>query len=206
MRRVRAGALSSDGDASVPENALREGYWTDGPLPENARIGTNTMISGALAFERFRSREPCALTVGMHCTMDHVQFSLGPAGRTEVGDYCYFTSVVLLCELELRIGSYVVIGWNTTISDADFHPIAPAARIADAIACSPLGKGRKRPPIACEPVIIEDDVSIGANAVILKGVRIGSRAVIEPGALVTRDVPSGCRAVGNPAQLIEGGT
>jgi acetyltransferase-like isoleucine patch superfamily enzyme len=180
-----------------------DGHWTEGPLPGNARVGTNSVISGPLAFERFLSRESPALIVGMHCTMDHVQFSLGPGGRAEVGDYCYFTSVVLLCELELRIGSYVVIGWNTTISDADFHPIAPAARIADAIACSPLGKGRKRPPIACEPVIIEDDVWIGANAVILKGVRIGSGAVIEPGALVTRDIPPGCRALGNPAQVIE---
>ena len=189
----------------MQEDTLPDGRWTEGTPPENARIGTNSMISGPLAFEHFYSREPSALTIGMHCTMDHVQFSLGPRGRTEIGDYCYFTSVVLLCELELRIGSYVVIGWNTTISDADFHPIAPAARIADAIACSPLGKGRKRPPIACEPVLIEDDVWIGSNAVILKGVRIGSGAVIEPGTLVTRDIPSGCRALGNPAQLIEGG-
>jgi hypothetical protein len=48
---------------------------------------------------------------------------------------------VLLCELEVHIGNYVVIGWNASVADTDFHPIAPAERIADAVACSPLGKG-----------------------------------------------------------------
>src|SRR5437899_6273884 len=50
-------------------------------------------------------------------------------------------------DLELRIGNYVIIGWNATIADTDFHPIAPAERIADAMACSPLAQGRQRPEI-----------------------------------------------------------
>jgi acetyltransferase-like isoleucine patch superfamily enzyme len=96
----------------------------------------------------------------------------------------------------------VVIGWNTTIADTDFHPIDPAERIADAIACSPMGKGRPRPVVARKRVVIEDDVWIGPNAVILKGVRIGAGSVIEAGALVTRDIPAGSRVVGNPAQVV----
>ena len=119
-----------------------------------------------------------------------------------IGDYCYCTGVILLCELALHIGNYVVIGWNTTIADTDFHPLAPAERIADAIAISPLGKGRPRPPIIRRPVIIEDDVWIGPNVTILKGVRIGTGAFVEPGTLVTRDVPARARVIGNPAQVI----
>jgi len=133
--------------------------------------------------------------------MDGVHFDLGENGRVSVGNYCYFTNVVLLCELELTFGNYVVIGWNATIADTDFHPLAPAERIADAIACSPLGKGRPRPDIPKQAVVIEDDVWIGPNATILKGVRIGTGAWIEPGALVTRDVPPGTRVMGNPAQF-----
>jgi acetyltransferase-like isoleucine patch superfamily enzyme len=52
------------------------------------------------------------------------------------------------------------------------------------------------------PVIIEDDVWIGPNATILKGVRVGSGAFVEAGALVSRDVPPRARVVGNPAQVI----
>jgi len=65
-----------------------------------------------------------------------------------------------------------------------------------------LGKGRPRPTIAKLPVIIEDDVWIGPNAAILKGVRIGAGAFIEAGSLVTRDVAPRTRVMGNPAKVI----
>ncbi len=184
------------------ETRLELGRWADGVLPANVCIGVDSLISSDYAFKRFCSRRPQALVIGAGCTMDGVHFAVGENGQMEIGDYCYFTNAVLLCELELRIGSYVVIGWNATIADTDFHPIAPAERIADAIACSPLGKGRPRPEIACRPVVIEDDVWIGPNATILKGVRIGAGAIVEPGALVTRDVPTGARMLGNPAQVV----
>ena len=178
------------------------GRWTEGAAPQNVRLGAGTLVTDSLAFKRFHSRVPLALTIGAHCTMDGVHFDVGEAGQVEIGDYCYFTNAVLLCELQLRIGSYVVIGWNATIADTDFHPIAPAERIADAISQSPLGKGRPRPPIARSPVIIEDDVWIGPNATILKGVRIGKGAFVEAGAMVTRDVAPGTRVLGNPAQVV----
>jgi acetyltransferase-like isoleucine patch superfamily enzyme len=181
---------------------LDPGRWTNGVLPSNVRLGQNSVITGELAFKRFHSRRDPALTIGAHCTLDGVHFALGEEARAEIGDYCYFTNAVLLCELELRIGSYVVIGWNATIADTDFHPIAPAERIADAIACSPLGAGRPRPAIVRRAVVIEDDVWIGPNATILKGVRIGSGALVEAGALVIHDVPPGARVVGNPARIV----
>jgi acetyltransferase-like isoleucine patch superfamily enzyme len=183
--------------------ALEPGRWLDGTLPPNVRVGPGSVMTSDYAFRRFRSRRDPALVLGDHCTMDGVHFALGEQGQVEIGDYCYFTNALLLCELEMRIGSYVVLGWNVSIADSDFHPLAPAARIADAIACSPLGKGRRRPPVESRPVVVEDDVWIGPNATILKGVHIGTGAFIEAGALVTRDVPAGAHVLGNPAQIIE---
>ena len=186
----------------INSGALQPGRWANGTLPPNVALGLNTLVTGDLAFKRFHSTLEKALLIGAHCTMDGVHFNLGQQARMSVGDYCYFTNAVLLCELEVCIGNYVLIGWNTTIADTDFHPIAPAERLADVIACSPLGKGRPRPEIARKPVIIEDDVWIGPNATILKGVRIGAGAFIEAGSLVTRDVPPLARVLGNPAQVI----
>jgi acetyltransferase-like isoleucine patch superfamily enzyme len=51
-------------------------------------------------------------------------------------------------------------------------------------------------------VVIEDDVWIGPNALVLKGVRIATGAMIEAGAVVTRDVPPRARMLGNPAVII----
>jgi acetyltransferase-like isoleucine patch superfamily enzyme len=182
--------------------AKEAGRWDGGLIPPNIWLGPKTLISGDLAFKRFRSRADKALIIGANCTMDGVHFSVGENGRVEIGDYCYFTNAVLLCELELKIGNYVVIGWNTTIADTDFHPIAPAERIADAMACSPLGKGRARPPVMKQRVVIDNDVWIGPNSTILKGVHIGAGAFIEAGSMVTKDIPPLARVLGNPAQII----
>lgn len=171
-------------------------------MPPNVRVGTNTVITGPDVFKRFFGEEPVALSIGAHCTMDGVHFGIGRQGRVTIGDYCYFTNPLLLCELDIHIGSYVVIGWNATLADTDFHPIDPAERIADAMACSPLGKGRPRPSIVRRPVVIEDGVWIGPNATILKGVRIGEGALVEPGAMVTSDVARRTRVMGNPARRI----
>ncbi len=50
----------------------------------------------------------------------------------------------------------------------------------------------------CAPVVIEDDVLIGVNSIILKGVTIGARSIIGAGSVVTKSVPSDCVACGNP--------
>src|SRR5262245_31807161 len=178
------------------------GYWLEGELPPNVQLGWGSIISGEHVFKRFRSRVDAALTIGDPCTLYGVHFALGERARVQIGDYCYLTGAVLLCEQELRVGSYVVIGWNVTIADTDFHPIAPAERVADAVACSPLGRGRPRPDVPRRPVVIEDDVWIGPNAAILKGVRVGAGSFVEAGALVTRDVPPRARVLGNPARVV----
>jgi acetyltransferase-like isoleucine patch superfamily enzyme len=187
---------------NAPTDLPVAGHWVHGPPPPNIRLGAGTIISGEQSFKRFRAVSKPALVIGANCTMDGVHFAIEAQGSVSIGDYCYFTNALLLCELELRIGSYVMMGWNSSIADSDFHPIDPAERIADAIACSPLGAGRPRPAIAKRPVIIEDHVWIGPNATILKGVRIGEGAFVEPGSLITRDVPPRVRVLGNPAQII----
>ncbi|QEK12530.1 2,3,4,5-tetrahydropyridine-2,6-dicarboxylate N-acetyltransferase [Crassaminicella thermophila] len=58
-------------------------------------------------------------------------------------------------------------------------------------------------PPSATPVIIEDNVMIGANAVILEGVRVGKDAVVAAGAIVTKDVPAGAVVAGSPAKIIK---
>lgn len=171
-------------------------------LPPQVRCGEGTIITGEKPFRRFFAQADPAMVVGAQCFLDGVQFALGRSARVTIGDYVYCTNTVLLCEQEIRIGNYVLIGFNVAIADTDFHPLDPAQRMLDAIACSPAGQGRPRPPIATAAVIIEDDVYIGANCTILKGVRIGAGAWLEPGTVVTRDVPARARVLGNPAQIV----
>lgn len=83
-----------------------------------------------------------------------------------------------------QIGNRVFIGPNVTFTD-DKHPIAGNAGYHS------------------EPPIVEDDVSVGAGATILPGVRLEQGCTIGAGAVVTRRVPKGVTVIGNPAQTIQ---
>ena len=93
------------------------------------------------------------------------------------------------------------IAGGVTIVDTDFHPLDPALRMRDTVAISTIGDKTRRPQFDSAPVIIEDDVWIGYNATILKGVTIGKGSVIHPGSVVSKNVPAGSVVSGNPAEL-----
>jgi maltose O-acetyltransferase len=69
-------------------------------------------------------------------------------------------------------------------------------------ATHPLNAELRRREEFCKPVEIGSDVWVGGGAIILPGVRIGSRAVIGAGSVVTRDVPDGMFAAGNPCRVV----
>ncbi|WP_064591036.1 2,3,4,5-tetrahydropyridine-2,6-dicarboxylate N-acetyltransferase [Streptobacillus moniliformis] len=58
-------------------------------------------------------------------------------------------------------------------------------------------------PPSADPVVIEDNVVIGANVVVLEGVRVGANSVVAAGAVVTENVPSGVVVAGMPAKIIK---
>jgi acetyltransferase-like isoleucine patch superfamily enzyme len=82
------------------------------------------------------------------------------------------------------------VGANSVIVDTDFHPISPEDRILNP------NEGKTA------DVIIEDDVFIGMNCLILKGVTIGRGSLIGAGSVVIKDVPPGMIVAGNPAEPV----
>jgi acetyltransferase-like isoleucine patch superfamily enzyme len=100
-----------------------------------------------------------------------------------VGDGCGFSGTVIAAARQIEIGPRVRCGANTTITDTDWHEEDP--RSGGAL-----------------PVVIEENVWLGLNAIVLKGVRIGRNSVIAAGSVVTRDIPANVVAGGIPARVI----
>ena len=93
---------------------------------------------------------------------------------------------------------------GTSASDSDFHPLEPAQRLIDAQALAPYFKNRPaRPKLKTAPVRIANNVWIGMNAVILKGVTIGENSVVAAGSVVTKNVEPNTVVAGNPAQVVK---
>jgi acetyltransferase-like isoleucine patch superfamily enzyme len=108
----------------------------------------------------------------------------------EIGKNFAMTGGSLVAANRITIGNDVNIGANSTVTDTDFHPLTPIER-------------REKPQSAeTAAIVIEDDVFIGMNCIILKGVTIGQNSVIGAGSVVSRDVPPGVIVAGNPAKII----
>ncbi|MCB0192823.1 MAG: acyltransferase [Anaerolineae bacterium] len=107
-----------------------------------------------------------------------------------IGRHCGLTGVTVVAAERVDIGSRVLLGANTVITDTDFHPLTPWERQQDIL------NGRHA------PVVIEDDVFVGMNSLILKGVRLGQGCVVGAGSVVAKDVPPGVIVAGNPARRV----
>jgi acetyltransferase-like isoleucine patch superfamily enzyme len=108
------------------------------------------------------------------------------SGRIEIGKHTFINyGSSIAARVSVKIGSYCHLGHYTFLMDNDQHGLLRRMELPQS-----------------DPVIIEDHVWIGSKAVILAGVRIGARAVIGAGSIVTKDIPPRCVAAGNPARVL----
>jgi len=113
-----------------------------------------------------------------------------PTARIIIGDYVGVSGCTISAANSITIGNHVLIGSGVAIVDQDAHPVDPFDRHDD------VGE------VKTAPVVIEDDVFIGARSIILKGVTIGRGSVIGAGSVVPKSIPPFSIAVGNPAKVV----
>lgn len=121
-------------------------------------------------------------------TVAQLELATGPSGTLEIGERSlvnFGSSIVALDRVS--IGERCLIGPHCMIMDTGFHHVDPDHRLD--------------PPTA-DPIVIGDNVWIGARVVVLPGVTIGDDAVIGIGSVVTGDVPARTVAVGVPARVV----
>jgi acetyltransferase-like isoleucine patch superfamily enzyme len=178
------------------------GDWDYGTLPASVRLGKDCWLERKDSFSQFRSLRTPGLLLGDRVRVyTWTAFNVEPAGKIKVGDDSILVGAIFMCADSIIIGKSVLISYHVTIADADFHPMDPVLRRADAVANAPYGDRQTRPSFQTSPVVIGDHVRIGIGAIILKGVQVGARAQVGAGAVVTGDVPPGASVRGNPARI-----
>jgi acetyltransferase-like isoleucine patch superfamily enzyme len=114
-----------------------------------------------------------------------------PGAELRIGNDVGMSGVILYAWKRIEIRDRVCLGADASIYDTDSHPLDPKKRWD----CDPAAVG-------VAPVLIEEDVWIGARAMVLKGVTVGACAVVAAGAVVARSVPPGAIVAGVPARVI----
>lgn len=117
---------------------------------------------------------------------------VGNASELLIGTNVGISQTALVSHCSIKIGNNVKIGGGTCIYTTDFHSLDASIRSS-----SEDVKYRKT-----APVVIGDNVFIGAKSMILKGVTIGNNSIIGAGSIVTKSVPANQIWAGNPAKFI----
>ena len=124
-----------------------------------------------------------------------IQFDYGIYTTIGAGSYANFNFTVLDC-CPVTIGNNVFFGPNCSIM-TPMHPLLPSER-----SLRRKADGTLYDLEYAKPITIGDDCWIAANVVVCGGVTIGRGCVIGAGSVVTRDIPAGSLAAGNPCRVI----
>lgn len=113
-----------------------------------------------------------------------------PEAEIEIGNNCNINGTVIHCNQLVKIGNNCMFGPGTVICDNDSHRIS-------------IDPVERRKRAVSKPIILEDNVWIGMNCIILKGVTIGENSIIAAGSVVVNNIPPNSVAGGNPAKVLK---
>lgn len=171
-------------------------YWNNGWAVIRARwylrcanqLGSRVRVRGSLVARNYGGEMIIADRVRIVSTIATTEL-IASNGLLEIGESTFINYGCSIAANKLvRIGANCNIGTYVIIMDNDFHRLEPERR-------------NERPDSA--PIILEDNVWLGARVIVLKGVTIGEGSVIGAGSVVTKDIPPRSLAVGMPAKVIK---
>jgi len=165
------------GKGLVSKGIPKVDVWRGGKMI----IGENFSMNNGNNYNRIGRQQPCFFTVRSGAVLT-------------IGNNTGFSGTAIVCSNSVNIGNNVKIGGNTVIYDTDFHSLDKLTR-AD--------KSQDAANTKTAPVIIGNDVFIGAHSTILKGVTIGDAAIIGAGSVVAKSIPAHEIWAGNPARFIK---
>ena len=140
-------------------------------------VGDNVAFRSAFNSNLIGLNRPCMIS------------TLNSSAYIEIGSGCGLSGVVIGAAEKIILGKNILVGANTLITDTDWHNIHPDLR--------------RSPCTTSKPVTIGDNVWLGINTVVLKGVSIGKNTVIAANSVVVKDIPENVIAGGNPCKVIK---
>ena len=143
-------------------------------------IGKNFMMNNGMKGNPIGCFNKCTFFVDRNATL-------------KIGNNVGISQTALIAIEEINIGNNVKIGGGSYLYTSDFHSLDPIIRNSK----EDLVKRKSA------PIILEDNVFIGAHSIILKGVHIGKNSIIGAGSIVTKSIPANQIWAGNPARFIK---
>jgi acetyltransferase-like isoleucine patch superfamily enzyme len=180
---------------AFPLGAKVRSVWNDGRsvlrarwyLRRATRLGSRIRTSAKLRVVNHGTLE-VGDRVRFNSTLATTELSVGTGGELIIGDNTFINSGCSIGATgSIRIGKDGLFGPGCMIMDNAFHHVEPERRF-------------EQPESS--PIVIGDNVWLGARVIVLPGVTIGDHACVAAGSVVTKSVPSRALAAGTPAKVI----
>lgn len=117
-----------------------------------------------------------------HSDFQTTRLAIGKNATLFIGKNCFMNSVIIAANTNIEIGNNCHFAPFVHLMDSDFHDLNDR---------SLSGKSA--------PILIGNNVQLGARVIVLRGVKIGNNAVVLSGSVVTKDIPDGAKSAGVPA-------
>jgi len=127
---------------------------------------------------------------------DGTFFDLGPDGEVSIGDYCTLVGAMICSNCRVQIGDYAFIAHH--VVSADSFAAVPFIADWDGETAATAGQ-----PSEKSPILIEENVWIGARAVLLGGASVGAGAISRSASVIDFPVPPYAVVAGNPARIVK---
>ena len=188
IKPVDANLLRLQRYSEIGYNSINRGILLRLDCPTDRKylkVGDNSIVSGSFIFE-------------------------SEQGKITIGNHSFIGGSTFISRSGIEIGNNVTIAWGGTFYDHDSHSLDYMRRrkdIDDELNNIRNGKSivqnKDWSDVNSEPIKICDDAWIGMNVIILKGVTVGTGAIVGAGSVVTKDVPAWTVVAGNPAIVVK---
>ena len=169
-------------------------YWPNDPTIMEEQLGYLDLMDEynrtprRLQAERYEMLKRLFGSVGENCYIESPYFANWGGHHVHLGSNIYANAgLKLVDDTHIYIGDCTMLGPNVTIATAG-HPIDPTLRARGLQYNLPVGIGK--------------NCWLGAGVIVMPGITIGDNTVIGAGSVVTKDIPSGVVAVGNPCKVL----
>lgn len=170
----------------------------------------NSFLGKSFKIDYRVPRKHPSLWIGNDCILLHENIFESDKGFISIGNGTFINSgTKLISRSSISIGRNVTIAWGCVIYDHDSHSLDYKNRIKDQQQQLQDWKtgnfiaNKEWSFVNSSPIVIHDNVWIGFDVVILKGITIGEGAIIGARSVVTHDIPAWSVAAGNPARVVK---
>lgn len=167
----------------------------------NIILGNNVVFNSEAHIDLNYGR----ITIGDNTVIAGNLLTFAHGGNILIGQDCYIgVQTRIWAGININIGNRVLISHNCNVFDGTTHPINKKIRAQhEKVVLASGFPDELYDTIYEAPIKIENDVWIGCNCIILKGVTIGEGSIIAAGSVVAKDVPPNVMVGGNPARVLK---